>query len=85
MVASCHQNDGKVVAHDGTDGGISGELECIQENISILFSLNKRREEEIEELKKSIYELEAEFKLYLEDIAEKGKDSIEARMEMVAE
>lgn len=57
-----------------------GELECMRENIDILFQLNKRREREIEELRRDFYELKAEIRAYLLDMAEKGKDNIRSEM-----
>ena len=69
----------------GTIKPIQEDIEVLRENIEILFNLNKNREEEIKELKKRIYELEAELRAYLLDRAEKGDISREQKMEVEEE
>lgn len=75
----------EAVGHVGQLKPIQEDIEVLRDNQEILFNLNKKREEEIEELKRELYQLEAEFKLYLDDIAEKKKDGIEQKMEVEEE
>lgn len=79
------QNDVTMTPDDVTLKPIQEDIEVLRENIEILFNLNKNREEDIKELKKSIYELEAELRAYLLDRAEKGDISGEQKMEVEEE